>query len=88
MFAACEEDLGRWRETVTGAGYGRRCCARLEIDMQLPNGRVRCPTAYRCKPEAHVRADNRYEYVDVLFASLISYFVQSLLNVRLHLSDR
>lgn len=62
--AACEENLKRWREMVAGTEYGQRCCARLKIDMQSPNGCMRDPTIYRCKPETHVRTGDKYKCVD------------------------
>jgi glutamyl/glutaminyl-tRNA synthetase len=44
---------------------GVKCCVRLKIDMQSPNGCMRDPTIYRCKPEYHVRTGNKYKLGDI-----------------------
>lgn len=42
--------------------FGLKCCVRAKIDMNSPNGCMRDPTIYRCKPEHHPRTGNKYKY--------------------------
>ena len=61
--AAVEKNLQLWEEMKKGSDVGIQNCVRAKIDMQSPNGCLRDPTIYRCKPESHPRTGNKYKYV-------------------------
>ncbi|XP_048579210.1 bifunctional glutamate/proline--tRNA ligase-like isoform X2 [Nematostella vectensis] len=56
-----EKNLQMWDEMKRGTEYGQSCCIRAKIDYQSPNGTLRDPTIYRCKPETHIRTGNKYK---------------------------
>ncbi|XP_043238760.1 bifunctional glutamate/proline--tRNA ligase-like [Amphibalanus amphitrite] len=56
-----EKNLQMWQEMLAGSEAGQRCCVRAKIDMKSPNGCMRDPTIYRCKPEPHVRTGTKYK---------------------------
>ncbi|KAJ8309483.1 hypothetical protein KUTeg_014357 [Tegillarca granosa] len=55
-----EKNLKLWSEMKKGTEIGQKCVVRAKIDMQSPNGCLRDPTMYRCKPEPHVRTGTKY----------------------------
>lgn len=58
-----EKNLAMWNEMKRGTEAGQKCCIRAKIDMNSPNGTLRDPTMYRCKPESHVVTGDKYKYV-------------------------
>lgn len=50
-----EENLRLWDQMVRGTEQGTKLVARAKIDYKHPNGALRDPALYRCKPESHVR---------------------------------
>ncbi|XP_045527430.1 bifunctional glutamate/proline--tRNA ligase isoform X2 [Pieris brassicae] len=56
-----EKNLQLWEEMKKGSDIGIQNCVRAKIDMQSPNGCLRDPTIYRCKPEVHPRTGNQYK---------------------------
>ncbi|XP_045484689.1 bifunctional glutamate/proline--tRNA ligase isoform X2 [Pieris rapae] len=56
-----EKNLQLWEEMKKGSDIGIQNCVRAKIDMQSPNGCLRDPTIYRCKPEVHPRTGNKYK---------------------------
>ncbi|CAG9789086.1 unnamed protein product [Diatraea saccharalis] len=56
-----EKNLQLWEEMKRGSRIGVQCCVRAIIDMQSPNGCLRDPTIYRCKPEEHPRTGTKYK---------------------------
>ncbi|KAJ2942067.1 hypothetical protein O0L34_g10984 [Tuta absoluta] len=56
-----EKNLQLWEEMKKGSDRGTQCCVRAKIDMQSPNGCMRDPTIYRCKPEEHPRTGTQYK---------------------------
>ncbi|XP_073950702.1 glutamyl-prolyl-tRNA synthetase isoform X2 [Choristoneura fumiferana] len=56
-----EKNLQLWEEMKKGTATGVQCCVRAKIDMQSPNGCLRDPTIYRCKPEPHPRTGTEYK---------------------------
>lgn len=56
-----EKNLEMWAEMKNGSATGQKCCVRAKIDMNSPNGCMRDPTIYRCKPEHHPRTGNKYK---------------------------
>ncbi|GJQ78345.1 hypothetical protein Trydic_g22173 [Trypoxylus dichotomus] len=57
----CEKNLSLWKQMKEGTEIGQRCCVRVKIDMQSPNGCMRDPTIYRCKNEPHPRTGTKYK---------------------------
>ncbi len=60
-FTANERNLQMWTEMQNATEVGLKCCVRAKIDMNSPNGCMRDPTIYRCKPEHHPRTGNKYK---------------------------
>ncbi|KAH9630766.1 hypothetical protein HF086_000994 [Spodoptera exigua] len=56
-----ERNLELWEEMKKASDIGVQCCVRAKIDMQSPNGCLRDPTIYRCKPEVHPRTGTQYK---------------------------
>ncbi|KAJ8713866.1 hypothetical protein PYW08_007486 [Mythimna loreyi] len=56
-----EKNLELWEEMKKASDIGVQCCVRAKIDMQSPNGCLRDPTIYRCKPETHPRTGTQYK---------------------------
>nr|XP_049704788.1 bifunctional glutamate/proline--tRNA ligase isoform X8 [Helicoverpa armigera] len=56
-----EKNLQLWEEMKKASDIGVQCCVRAKIDMQSPNGCLRDPTIYRCKPETHPRTGTQYK---------------------------
>ncbi|XP_050551484.1 bifunctional glutamate/proline--tRNA ligase isoform X9 [Spodoptera frugiperda] len=56
-----EKNLQLWEEMKKASDIGVQCCVRAKIDMQSPNGCMRDPTIYRCKPEVHPRTGTQYK---------------------------
>ncbi|XP_047034178.1 bifunctional glutamate/proline--tRNA ligase isoform X1 [Helicoverpa zea] len=56
-----EKNLQLWEEMKKASDVGVQCCVRAKIDMQSPNGCLRDPTIYRCKPETHPRTGTQYK---------------------------
>ncbi|XP_031784893.1 bifunctional glutamate/proline--tRNA ligase [Nasonia vitripennis] len=56
-----EKNQSLWKEMIQGTSKGQECCVRAKIDYQSPNGCMRDPTIYRCKPEPHPRTGNKYK---------------------------
>lgn len=56
-----EKNLSMWKAMQEGTEYGTKCCVRAKIDMSSPNGCMRDPTIYRCKPEPHPRTGSKYK---------------------------
>merc|ERR1712018_762278 len=50
-----------WQEMLKGSDKGVTCCLRAKMDMKSPNGALRDPTIYRCKPQSHPRYGNKYK---------------------------
>lgn len=72
-----KKNIEMWSEMKKGTTIGQKCCVRAKIDMNSPNGCMRDPTIYRCKPEPHVRTGDKYK--SVLFLNnfrnlLLSFF--------------
>jgi bifunctional glutamyl/prolyl-tRNA synthetase len=57
-----EKNLEMWEEMKKGTERGQKCCIRAKIDMNSPNGTLRDPTMYRCKPENHIATGDKYKY--------------------------
>jgi glutamyl/glutaminyl-tRNA synthetase len=58
---AVDKNLKMWNEMKKGSALGQKCCVRAKIDMNSPNGCMRDPTIYRCKPEPHPRTGDKYK---------------------------
>ncbi|KAK3924680.1 Bifunctional glutamate/proline--tRNA ligase [Frankliniella fusca] len=56
-----QKNLAMWNEMKQGTETGTKCCVRAKIDMNSPNGCMRDPTIYRCKPEPHPRTGSKYK---------------------------
>jgi len=56
-----EKNLSMWKEMKAGSDSGTKCAVRAKIDMQSPNGCLRDPTIYRCKPEPHPSTGTKYK---------------------------
>ncbi|VDM57917.1 unnamed protein product [Angiostrongylus costaricensis] len=56
-----ETNVDLWEEMKRGSERGMQCCVRIKIDFKSPNGALRDPTIYRCKPEDHVRTGVKYK---------------------------
>ena len=56
-----KKNLSMWEEMKKGTEFGTKCCVRAKIDMSSPNGCMRDPTIYRCKPEPHPRTGLKYK---------------------------
>jgi len=56
-----EKNLKMWEEMKKGSAFGTKCAVRAKIDMQSPNGCLRDPTIYRCKPEPHPATGSKYK---------------------------
>lgn len=59
-----EKNLELWEEMKKGTERGQKCCIRAKIDMNSPNGTLRDPTMYRCKPENHIATGDKYKYIN------------------------
>jgi hypothetical protein len=73
--ADASKNLQMWREMQAGSDLGQKCCVRVKIDMQSPNGCLRDPTIYRCKPEPHVRTGTKYKWVLLRFQKIFIFFL-------------
>jgi len=56
-----EKNLAMWEEMKKGSESGTKCAVRAKINMQSPNGCLRDPTIYRCKPEPHPSTGTKYK---------------------------
>jgi len=56
-----EKNLAMWEEMKKGSDAGTKCAVRAKINMQSPNGCLRDPTIYRCKPEPHPSTGTKYK---------------------------
>merc|ERR1712110_869241 len=56
-----DQNLKLWQEMIKGSDKGVTCCLRAKLDMKSPNGALRDPTIYRCKPQPHPRHGNKYK---------------------------
>ena len=56
-----DKNMKMWEEMKKGSDMGRKCAVRAKIDMQSPNGCLRDPTIYRCKPEPHPATGTKYK---------------------------
>jgi len=56
-----EKNMSMWKEMKAGSEAGTKCAVRAKIDMQSPNGCLRDPTIYRCKPEPHPSTGTKYK---------------------------
>ncbi|CAG0920425.1 unnamed protein product [Notodromas monacha] len=56
-----EKNLSLWEEMKKGSEIGVQCCVRLKIAMDSPNGCMRDPTIYRCKPQPHPKTGDKYK---------------------------
>merc|ERR1719209_595182 len=48
-----EQNLSLWSKMKAVTEEGTKCAVRAKMDMKSPNGCMRDPTIYRCKPESH-----------------------------------
>ena len=55
------KNLQIWEEMKKGSENGLRFCIRAKLSMQSPNGAMRDPTIYRCKPEPHITTGDKYK---------------------------
>ncbi|CAK1552350.1 unnamed protein product [Leptosia nina] len=77
-----EKNLKLWEEMKKGSDVGIQNCVRAKIDMQSPNGCMRDPTIYRCKPEPHPRTGTQYKvYPTYDFACPIVDAVEDVTHV-------
>ena len=58
---AVAKNMAMWEEMKKGSEQGTKCAVRAKIDMQSPNGCLRDPTIYRCKPEPHPATGTKYK---------------------------
>ena len=56
-----EQNLSLWSKMKAGTEEGTKCAVRAKMDMKSPNGCMRDPTIYRCKPEAHPATGTKYK---------------------------
>jgi len=56
-----EKNLAMWEEMKKGSEAGTKCAVRAKINMESPNGCLRDPTIYRCKPEPHPSTGTKYK---------------------------
>jgi glutamyl/glutaminyl-tRNA synthetase len=55
LFIRVATNLKMWQEMVKGSASGVKCVVRAKILYDSPNGALRDPAMYRCRPEPHVR---------------------------------
>jgi len=55
------KNLKMWEEMKKGSEAGTKCAVRAKINMKSPNGCLRDPTIYRCKPEPHPSTGTKYK---------------------------
>ena len=56
-----QQNLKMWDEMKRATDVGVKCAVRAKMDMQSPNGCLRDPTIYRCKPEPHPATGTKYK---------------------------
>jgi len=56
-----EKNIAMWEEMKKGSEAGTKCAVRAKINMESPNGCLRDPTIYRCKPEPHPSTGTKYK---------------------------
>jgi hypothetical protein len=75
-----EENLRLWNEMIQGTEVGVKTCLRAKIDYKNPNGALRDPVLYRCKPEHHVQ----YVRLLLVLVPLVLNFSHSIMLTRMH----
>ena len=58
---AVTENVRLWGEMQKGSVEGQKCVIRLKMNPTDPNGVMRDPPIYRCKPEPHLRHGTKFK---------------------------